>query len=258
MKFAILGSGSKGNAAVIDYAGTRLLLDAGLSGKQLLLRLAAVGIDPATITAVLLTHEHGDHVRGLGQFLRRVDVPVYATAATARVVGEGAAAQARFRVFEAGQEMRVGELAIESLMVQHDAVDPVGFVIATPTQRLGYLSDLGCIPPSLCARLHLLDALFIEANYDEDLLEEDLKRPWSIKQRIKSRHGHLSNAQVMELIDLISHSAMRRLVFGHLSSDCNHPERVLGMARDCLVTRGHAHIELHCADQDLPSTWFTM
>jgi len=136
-------------------------------------------------------------------------------------------------------------------------VDPVGFVVGHDTRRLGFLSDAGFVTRSMTERLRGLNGIFVEANYDEGLLEADTKRPWSIKQRISSRHGHLSNGQVTELIRDIAHPALGRVVLGHLSSDCNTPEIILAKLRACLSEGGHDHVGLHCACQHEPTDWFS-
>ena len=141
---------------------------------------------------------------------------------------------------------------------QHDAVDPVGFVIHHQAKRLGLVSDAGFVTRNMTKNLRGLNGLFVEANYDEGLLEADTKRPWSIKQRISSRHGHLSNAQVMDLVREIAHPALSRVVLGHLSSDCNVPHLALSLLRECLTTLGHGHTEIHCACPHKPSEWFAL
>ncbi len=234
------------------------MVDAGLSAKQLSLRLRLLGIEPQSLDGVLITHEHGDHVRGLKIFLKQHQVPVFATPATARVVREAGIDGVTWKLFEAGQAFAVGGITIESFAIQHDAVDPVGFVVGHESRRLGLLSDAGFVTRSMTDRLRNLSGLFVEANYDENLLEADLKRPWSIKQRISSRHGHLSNSQVSDLLRQIAHPALARVVFGHLSSDCNTPEIVLSLLGACLAELGHGHVGLHCACQHEPSDWFCL
>jgi len=258
MRFIVLGSGSGGNSAVVECGGLRLMIDAGLSGKQLSLRLDQVGIKPQSLDGILLTHEHGDHTRGLKVFLKQNSLPVYTTAATARVVRETGIEGGKWKIFEAGQAFSLGATHIETFAIQHDAVDPVGFVVGDDTRRLGFLSDAGFVTRSMTDRLRNLRGLFVEANYDEDLLESDTKRPWSIKQRISSRHGHLSNTQVADLIQEIAHPALDRVVLGHLSSDCNTPEIILSRLRKCLAETGNGHVALNCASQDEPSEWFSL
>jgi len=258
MRFAVLGSGSGGNAAIVECGGLRLMIDAGLSAKQLVLRLWQLGIDPATLDGILLTHEHGDHVRGLKVFLKQYPVPVYATGATARVVRELGIEGGKWKLFEAGQIFLLGGAKIEPFAIQHDAVDPVGFVVGDEIRRFGFLSDAGFVTRSMTERLHGLRGIFVEANYDVEMLEADTKRPWAIKQRISSRHGHLSNEQVAELVGEIAHSGLGSVVLGHLSSDCNCPEIILTRLRDCLALAGHGHVGLHCAGQHEPTAWFDL
>lgn len=256
MRFSVLGSGSGGNAAVVECDGFRLMIDAGLSAKQLVVRLRQTGIDPASLQGILLTHEHGDHVRGLKVFLKQFNIPVFTTPATARVVREAGIDGGTWKFFEAGQIFRMGPLNIDSFAIQHDAVDPVGFVLADESRRLGFVSDAGFVTRSMTERLRNLSGLFVEANYDENLLAADTKRPWSTKQRISSRHGHLSNTQVGDLIREISHASLGRVVLGHLSSDCNTPDLVISHLRQCLDELGHPHVGLHCAAQHEPTEWF--
>jgi phosphoribosyl 1,2-cyclic phosphodiesterase len=256
MRFAVLGSGSGGNAAIVESGGVRALIDAGLSAKQLTMRLELLGINPSSLNGILLTHEHGDHVRGLKIFLKQHAVPVYTTAATARVVKEMGIMNATWKIFEAGQVFDLGGISVDSFAIQHDAVDPVGFVIGQQNHRLGFLSDAGFVTRSMTSKLCGIAGLFIEANYDEDLLEADTKRPWSIKQRISSRHGHLSNGQVTELIREISHPALGQVILGHLSSDCNTPTLITTQLRQCLLELGHHHVALDCATQEEPTRWF--
>lgn len=256
MRFAVLGSGSAGNSTILECGSTRILIDAGLSAKQLCLRLSELGIDPASLTGILLTHEHGDHVRGLKNFLKKHPAPVFATRETAHVVREQGILGAAWKTFEAGQAFSVNHLAVQSFSIQHDAVDPVGFVVESRGLRFGLLSDAGHVTANMIHHLRGLSALFVEANYDDDLLELDTKRPWSIKQRISSRHGHLSNVQVEELIREIAHADLLQVVFGHLSSDCNCPKKVTSRFSSCLTEMGHSGTALHCASQAEATPWF--
>lgn len=259
MKFVVLGSGSSGNAAVVDCGGgVRLMIDAGLSAKQLTLRLIQVGIPPESLSAILLTHEHGDHVRGLKVFLKQYPTPVFATPATAQVVREAGIEGGRWKLFDPGQAFAIDQVTIDTFATQHDAVDPVGFVVRHQQKSLGLLSDVGHVTRNMTDKLRDLDGLFVEANYDEDLLEADVKRPWPIKQRISSRHGHLSNTQVIDLLSQIVHPALGHVVLGHLSADCNSPELALTLLRRCLATHGNPHTTVHCACQNQPTPWFSL
>ena len=258
IRMVVLGSGSRGNAAVIECGGARLLIDAGLSAKQLTTRLQDVGIEPHALDGILLSHEHGDHVRGLKVFLKKWNLPVYCTAHTGQVVREAGIREGLWKHFEAGQPFVVGGAAVHTFSLQHDAVDPVGFVIGNGKRRIGVVSDVGDVTRNLTESLRGVDGLFIEANYDDELLAADTKRPWSIKQRISSRHGHLSNAQCAGLLREIAHAQLTHVVIGHLSSDCNTPETALHALRASLADAGHPGVELHCAGQDEPTGWLAI
>lgn len=247
MRLAVLGSGSGGNAAVIDSGSTRLLVDAGLSAKQIRLRLEAMGIAPGSLDGVLLTHEHGDHVSGLRVFLKSFGLPVYATPATRQVVSENLDT-VNWRIFESGRRFEIGDVEIDSFAVPHDAVEPVGFIFRHDERVVGLVSDSGHVTPAILERLRETQVLFVEANYDDALLEADTRRPWSTKQRIASRHGHLSNAQTAELVAELAGGKLERVILGHLSRDCNTPE----LAIDTVRCDG---VHVACAIQNEPSGW---
>ena len=243
---------------MVECGDVRLMIDAGLSAKQLTLRLGQLGVAPSSLAGILLTHEHGDHVKGLKVFLKQYPLPVFATPATKKVVRQAGIDGGTWKTFETGQAFALGDSQIRSFSIQHDAVDPVGFVITSSTRRLGFVSDVGHVTRSMTDSLRGLNALFVEANYDDGLLEADTKRPWAIKQRISSRHGHLSNDQVAGLLKDIAHAELGRVVLGHLSSDCNKPDLILRRLRECLSELGHGHVGLHCACQDEPTGWFVL
>lgn len=247
LHLAVLGSGSSGNSALVCHEDTRILVDAGLSARQLCVRLEGLGVEPDSLNAIVLTHEHGDHVRGLEVFCRKRGIPVFATLHTCAVVREGCASAVAWRQFEAGASFRVGGVEIHSFSVPHDAVDPVGFVFDCGRSRLGVLSDVGHVTRAILDRLKGVDTLFAEANYDETLLMNDMKRPWSTKQRISNRHGHLSNEQTAELVAEIAGPRLRRVVLGHLSSDCNTPEIAAEAVARRLRAGGREDVEVECA-----------
>ena len=198
--FAVLGSGSSGNSAIVCTKDTRVLIDAGLSARQLKLRLELLGIDPDSIGGILLTHEHGDHTGGIDVFCRNRPIPVFATAHTSQIVQEGMRSRVPWQIFEAGEGFRINDLLVESFPVPHDAIDPVGFVIRSQQSVLGLVSDIGHVTALVKDRLQSVNTLFVESNYDEEMLQKDTKRPWPTKQRISSRHGHLSNSQTADLV----------------------------------------------------------
>ncbi len=260
MKFCVLGSGSGGNCAVVSSPEGAVLIDAGLSARQIVSRLQVAGVEPESVVGVLLTHEHGDHVRGLDVLLRGplAGVPVHANAHTRSLVRPQMRTEKTWRVVETGAAFDLGGFRVECFAVPHDAVDPMGFVIERRAcgSRLGVLSDLGHATAAVTARLRELDALFLEANYCPKLLANDTKRPWSTKQRIASRHGHLSNDQAAELVREIVSPRLRRLLLGHLSSDCNAPHVALDVLQRALEACQRADVEVLCAGQHEPTPLF--
>ncbi len=252
LNLAVLGSGSSGNSALVCLGDTRILIDAGLSARQLCSRLEVVGVDPDSISAVVLTHEHGDHTRGLEVFCRKRRISVYATTHTCAVVREGITAPVLWKQFEAGAGFKINGVEVESFSVPHDAVDPVGFLFRCGKSSLGVLSDVGHVTRMIVDRLKGVDTLFTEANYDDVLLQNDTKRPWATKQRISNRHGHLSNEQTAELVTEIAGPNLTRVVLGHLSSDCNTPELAASVISKRLREQGLTDVSVECAGRDAP------
>jgi len=254
VELTILGSGSSGNSAVLRTNGTTVLLDAGLSARTTLTRMADAGIRPEEVDAVLLTHEHGDHARGLPVLLRSLHCPVYATRLTMEdVVEQDARNQAAtWRVFSTGSTFELGALSVTAFSVPHDAADPVGFTIRSGSISVAVLTDLGHANHSVIHHATGVNCLFVEANHDEQMLQADSKRPFSVKQRILSSHGHLSNRAAAELALGAMTSALRHVVLGHLSRDCNSPDLAVQTVRQTLA--GRDDIRVCCAgpDQMLP------
>ena len=246
----VLGSGSGGNAVVVECGETRVLVDAGLSSKQLCLRMAAVGVAPASLDGILLSHEHGDHTRGLDVFLRKHRVPVFATAITREEVREKVRGQVEWRIFQHGQVFSVGGMEVRAFAVPHDAVDPVGFVCTGGGVRFGVATDFGHVTGLVREELKGVQGIFLEANYDQGLLEADTRRPWPTKQRIASRHGHLSNTQAAELVEVLLAHGLEHVVLGHLSGDCNCPKVVTAVLREVV-----GDLPVQVASQDDPTGW---
>lgn len=221
MRFAVLGSGSGGNATLLDSGQGCLLVDAGLSAKQLVLRMQILGVTPEKLAGILITHEHGDHVKGLEVFARKYAVPVYATALTQEVLTRKVTSVKNWNLFAAGQDFECGGMRVESFAIPHDAVDPVAFRFNYRDQSAAVVTDLGHANERLLEKLRGVQAMVLEANYCEQMLEDDEVRPWSLKRRISSRHGHLSNDQACEVARKLQESGLERVVLGHLSKDCN-------------------------------------
>jgi len=230
MRFCILGSGSEGNCALLQTAHARVLVDAGFSARRIGQLLASVGESLERIDAVFLTHEHGDHSAGVHGLSRHPGVKIFANHATAHAVEARLKQRPNWQLFETGSRFRFQDLEIQSIAVPHDAHDPVGFLFtqieATAPRRLGWFTDLGHAPQHIREHIREVDVLVVEANYSPQMLKDDRKRPWSVKQRISGRHGHLSNDGVRELLEAVASPRWRHVFLAHLSRECNSPSAV--------------------------------
>lgn len=250
MHLTILGSGSSGNSALVETARTRLLIDGGLSARQTVARLAQCGVSPLEIDGILLTHEHSDHAGGLNVWCKNFATPIFCNRLTGEVLQrENPDCRKDWRLFATGSDFQIKDITVQSFSVPHDAVEPVGFVLHHEGAALGFLTDLGCATKLVYERVRLAQTLVIETNHDEKMLQNDTKRPWSVKQRIMSRHGHLSNAAAAGVLAELLASNLRRAVLGHLSRDCNTPELAVGTVRATLDARGANQVEVICAGQ---------
>jgi phosphoribosyl 1,2-cyclic phosphodiesterase len=264
MQVTILGSGSAGNCTLVETDATTLLVDAGLSGRQIVRRLALVGRSVEQVNGIILTHEHSDHTRGLGVLCRTRPIAVYANRLTAEAVAADPEWRDRTRIswqlFATGASFDVGDLLIESFSVPHDACDPVGFVIrhAHSGVSVGVLTDLGHVTKLVTERMRTMDALVLEANHDLKLLQEDTARPWATKQRIMSRHGHLSNDAAATLAGDVATDKLRHVFLAHLSRDCNRPELAQQAVGDKLRKIGASHIAIAVASQDKPTATLSL
>lgn len=250
LEITILASGSTGNSALVRTETASFLVDAGLSTKELTLRLGLCGVKPHELSAILITHEHGDHSRALSQWAKKHATPIYCNRQTATILRDKVVDFNGWKIFETGAEFLLEGTSIRSFLVPHDAVEPVGFVIQSRGRSFGFLTDLGHATNLITESLRGVEGLLIETNYDETLLQQDTKRPWAIKQRIQSRHGHLSNAAAAAAVAQIHHEGLRHLLLGHLSRDCNREDLALAEMRKVL---GACQVELHCATQETPS-----
>ena len=247
----MLGSGSAGNSALVATGHCKILVDGGLSARQLVLRLEHCGVTPEQLDGVLLTHEHGDHVCGLEILCRKFDVPIYCNRLTAEALRcTGFLGQIRdWRIFETGAEFSICDVMVQTFPVPHDAVDQLGFVFHAGSGSLGFITDLGYVTKLIVERLRQVQTLVIETNHDEKLLQNDTHRPWPVKQRIQSRHGHLSNTAAAGVIEQLLPGQIKRVVLGHLSRDCNTPALALETMRASLAKCGRMDMEIHCATQ---------
>jgi len=242
----VLASGSSGNALLLRNGDCSVLVDAGLSARKLVSRLDACGVAPESLSGILLTHEHGDHTRGLKVLLAKHRIPVFANPLTAGHLKRSGIA-AEWNLFSSGATFRLGSFEILAFSVPHDAADPVGFVLRSNGTGFALLTDLGYATRHVVDSVRGVKALLIETNHDEALLQNDTKRPWAVKQRILSRHGHLSNAAAAALVADVATEALTHVLLGHLSRDCNSPDLAIAAVDACLQKKGRANVNVQCA-----------
>jgi phosphoribosyl 1,2-cyclic phosphodiesterase len=245
LRFRILGSGSSGNAALLSSDDTRVLVDAGFSARRLGELLAEVGESWARIDAIFLTHEHGDHAAALSGLARHPHIQVFANRRTAETLQRDLKHRLNWQLFETGSSFRFRDFEVRSFAVPHDAQDPVGFVIAhghgdllSPRHSLAWLTDLGHAPAHIREHIREAEVLVVEANHCPQMLQADTRRPWSTKQRIGGRHGHLSNTAARELLESTPGARWRHVFLTHLSRDCNSPAAVEAACGPALAALG--------------------
>lgn len=254
MEVHSLASGSSGNAYIILHQGRALLLDAGLSGKRTYAGLAAAGIDPACITAILLTHEHNDHIAGAGILSRRLGVPLYMTAGTwlgakARL---GNIPEDKVYLVSAGTAFALNGLEVWALPVCHDALEPVNYIFDTGKCRAAVLTDTGCVTEGMVNALATCNAMVLEANHDLQMLQQG-PYPWPLKQRVASETGHLSNLQAARVLArLAAKGKITQAHLGHLSAVNNSPETAIAAVAQFLVAQGMDSEPVYQSLQVLP------
>ena len=229
----VLGTSSSGNCALIESRGARVLLDAGFSGRRLEGMLKEVGKPIESIDAVFLTHEHSDHTAGLRGLSRHRHLRFFANHATAQVCQSRLSTDLQWMLFETGTRFEFKDLSIETILLPHDAMEPVGYTFKTggddlfdPHASIAWIMDLGHAPAALGDLVRDVQLLVLEANHDSQMLEENPHRPYPLKQRISGRHGHLSNQAAKDFLNSVKDPQWRRVLLGHLSKDCNDPEQV--------------------------------
>ncbi|MDD3117848.1 MAG: MBL fold metallo-hydrolase, partial [Victivallales bacterium] len=249
----VLGGGSRGNSLVIHTGDSGILIDAGFSRKETLARLARAQLSPDIIKTILITHEHGDHIKGCRLLSQELRVPICVSHHTYDYLrGSKGEEWSQVKIFSAGANFEFGQFSIAPFSVQHDAVDPVGFVIGCDGRRIGIATDLGCINELAKLRLHDCDALVLEANYDLEMLR-NAERSLSLKRRIMGRHGHLDNRDAVAALDELLTPRSKALFLTHISSECNAHNLVEKLAGNKLQELGRTDIILKVIEQDNPT-----
>jgi phosphoribosyl 1,2-cyclic phosphodiesterase len=256
LRFRVLGSGSDGNATLVEGGGSRLLLDAGLGPRQLAERLRSAGVDPASLEAVLVSHEHGDHARGAAALSRKWGVPLAGTRRTFAAAGFEPSRLPPLVPIAPGETRAFGRLTVRALAVPHDAAGPVAFVVAAGASSFAHATDLGHLSRGLVDAFRGCDAVLVESNYDPAMLR-DGPYPWSLKERILGPFGHLSNGDVARLLEKGLGEACRLVVLAHLSRRNNHPELALLAAAEALARSGRKDVRLTLAGTD-GSDWMAV
>ncbi|MES2344807.1 MAG: MBL fold metallo-hydrolase [Chlamydiota bacterium] len=247
--FCPLASGSKGNCIYVGTKEAKILIDAGLSGRAIKERLALINVDLSEIDAILVTHEHIDHIRGLQVLGCRMGIPVFANGDTAKAIYDFLHECPKFKIFSTGETFEFGGMEIHPFSIQHDAIDPVAFTIKTSDLKLGFCADLGFATTLVSSQLQGCDYLYLESNHEVSMVHS-CNRPMVYKQRVLSRQGHLSNEQCASLLQELHHANLKHVHLAHLSSECNAHEIALKSATTALNTA----IPVSIALQDIPST----
>jgi phosphoribosyl 1,2-cyclic phosphodiesterase len=254
LRLVVLGSGSAGNAVVLEAGGQRLLIDAGFSCREIERRLERVGLAGASFSGLVITHEHGDHCRGARVFARRHQVPLFATAGTFGRLRLGKGGLFERVVIRSGVPREIGTFRIEPFDVPHDAAEPIGLLVEDASgHRVGLLSDLGARTQLAWSRLRDLDALVLETNHDLDMLRNG-PYPWHLKERISARHGHLSNHEAADGLPDLLCDRLKWVVLYHLSTTNNLPVLAEDAIGERLTSQGSA-ARMQLATQDEPTPW---
>ncbi|CAM2067177.1 MBL fold metallo-hydrolase [Sulfidibacter corallicola] len=255
-RLTVLGSGSSGNCSLVSSEDTHLLIDAGFSGKEVCARLERSGFDPGQLTAILVTHEHSDHVKSVHTLSRKFQIPIFSTNGTFAV-----ALQDRkfydWHEIESGRSFSLGGMCVHPISLPHDAADPIGFRIECGGRILGHITDFGYPSGLVMESLRGCDTLLIEANHDLEMLKNG-PYPWSLKQRIASRLGHLSNESMLEMLPEILHDDVRQLVLAHLSDSNNDPRVLTLQMKRTLRRLGLEKIPFTLARQNDPTPTYSV
>lgn len=253
MKLCVLGGGSRGNCTYIESGTTRILIDNGFSGKEITRRMAVIDRHPEQLSGIIVTHEHNDHVSGVGVLSRRYNLPVYANSATHRAAAGKVGNLSALEEFSTGSRFVINNLEIHPFAISHDAAEPVGFVIDDGRWRVGYCTDTGMVTRLMAHLLGCCHGLVLESNHDPQMLR-DGPYPFPLKQRVQSNLGHLSNGDAASFVNGLGSSSLRTLILSHLSETNNHP-RLARVAVENTIDGFLGNIELLLACQSGPGSF---
>ena len=235
IKFCSLYSGSSGNAIFLSDGRTKILIDAGLSGKRIFEALTSIGEDPNELDAILVSHEHSDHVRGVGVISRRINIPIYANKNTWEAMERsiGPIVTENRMCFDTGKEFEIGGININAFLIPHDAAEPVGFNFFVDNSKITTLTDIGCMSKDILCCIEGSDLVLLESNHDTEMLKVG-PYPWYLKKRIMGDRGHLSNESAGEVVAYLAKMGTRHFLLGHLSRENNFPELAYETVRNIL------------------------
>jgi phosphoribosyl 1,2-cyclic phosphodiesterase len=254
LRVCVLGSGSKGNCTYIESPEVRILIDAGLSAREIVRRLQRIGRSPEELAGIFISHEHSDHIQGLGALARRYQLPIYANPGTWQRAQHLVGAVAEVRAFTTGTSLALRDLVVTPFSLPHDAEDPVAFRLAWRQRAMAVVTDLGYPSQLVRERIKGCHLLILEANHDEAMLKAG-PYPWSLKQRIGGKAGHLSNQQSGQLLSEVVHDELEHVVLAHLSEINNLPDLARLTAMEVLAGR---RTQLSVAAQREVSSWFVL
>lgn len=246
--FCPLASGSKGNCLYVGSTKTRILVDAGISTSTIFKRLAEIEIDPKSIQAVFVTHEHSDHIKGLSLLTSKLQIPVITNAETAKGICAALGERPRFKIFTTGETFQFDDLTVHPFSVPHDTLDPVGFTIQIGLLKLGICADIGHVTSMVKKQLENCDYLYLEANHQPSMVHSS-NRPHYLKQRILGKQGHLSNEDCAMLISKVMHENLKHVHLAHLSGECNTDEVALKVVQELIASHPYK-VDLSIAHQD--------
>lgn len=262
LRFSPLFSGSSGNAIYVGCDDAQVLVDAGMSGTRVIQELLAVGVDPRRLNAILVTHEHADHIKGIGILSRKFDLPVFATEGTWQGMYPklGPISERNRVIIEPGQDFFIGSIDVTPFAIPHDAAEPVGYTFEADGAKLAIATDLGCVRDGWLRHVLGADAVILESNYDPDMLSAG-PYPFALKTRIRSRHGHLSNDDAGHVATELVRQGTRQIVLGHLSKENNFPELAMRSCELYLQQAGivpHEDVMLYVARRDGATGMFSI